>query len=432
MSSGFAVRRWIALGVATVAAALLLLAGVSMLWGSAYGQGIAEASVALLLVSGRAVLTMRTGRFGESDARQLGYDLAAARAIVESHGEDSISPFIVRPDKHFHFEAGGVLAYRVIGRTAVISGDPVGPEHAVPEVLASFRTLAKARGWHLAVYGASAQHAARYETMGLRVLCAGEEAVVDPARFTLDGRAVRKLRQSGHRVKRHGWEITVFDGRDIDRGLEAEIDALERAWRATKSRIIGFAMGMGVSEGGVQPGDLYVLGRAADGELRAVMRFISHRGKLSLDTMRRVGETPNGLNEALLCRALEIARERQVPEVSLNYAGLAHLVRNPPPGNALTRKAVRAGIWLLGRHFQMERLVRFNDKFTPSWRPRYLVYESRLALPRTVLGVLEAEGYIAPPRRRRPRAVDGLGHAWGQPLPRGQQPAASPEGHVSR
>ena len=35
------------------------------------------------------------------------------------------------------------------------------------------------------------------------------------------------------------------------------------------------------------------------------MRFLAHRDKLSLDTMRRVGETPNGLNEALVCHALE-------------------------------------------------------------------------------------------------------------------------------
>ena len=62
------------------------------------------------------------------------------------------------------------------------------------------------------------------------------------------------------------------------------------------------------------------------------MHFISHCGKLSLDTMRRVGETPNGLNEALVCRALEVAGARRIPEVSLNYAGLAHLVRQPPSG----------------------------------------------------------------------------------------------------
>ena len=65
-------------------------------------------------------------------------------------------------------------------------------------------------------------------------------------------------------------------------------------------------MAMGEFESGVRPRDLYLLARSPEGELRAVMRFIAHRGKLSLDTMRRVGETPNGLNEALVCRALEL------------------------------------------------------------------------------------------------------------------------------
>ena len=326
-----------------------------------------------------------------------------------------------------------MLAYRLIGRTAVVSGDPVAPGQSAPDVLSSFHAVAAARGWDVVVYGASARHVERYTSAGLRALCVGEEAVVDPSRFSLEGRAVRKLRQSVHRVARHGWEIRAFDGREIDRNLETEIDQLERAWRMTRSRILGFSMGMGASEGGVQAGDLYLLGRSPDGELRAVMRFIFHCGKLSLDTMRRVGETPNGLNEALLCHALEIARGRAVAEVSLNYAGLAHLVRGDPPGNAVTRKALRLGLALLSRRFQMERLVRFNDKFAPTWRPRYLVYESRAALPRAVFRVLEAEGYL-PFRSRRGPGADwhGHGHAWGQPLPHGQPPAARPEGQLGR
>ena len=51
--------------------------------------------------------------------------------------------------------------------------------------------------------------------------------------------------------------------------------------------------------------------------------------------------------------------------------------------------------------------MRFNEKFSPEWRPRYLVYESRAALPRTVLRVLQAEGYLpeAGGRRRRRRTA---------------------------
>ena len=66
------------------------------------------------------------------------HELEAARAIVDDHGDDSLSPFILRPDKAFQFAAGGVLAYRVIGRTAVVSGDPVGPNGSVHGGLAEF------------------------------------------------------------------------------------------------------------------------------------------------------------------------------------------------------------------------------------------------------------------------------------------------------
>jgi len=332
-------------------------------------------------------------------------ELRAARRIVERHGEDSISPFILRPDKAFQFAAGGVLAYHVIRDTAVVSGDPVGPDGSAPEVLSEFLALARAEGWRVVVWAASARHLGRYRELGLGALCVGEEAVVDPARFTLEGRAVRKLRQSAHRAERRGWEITACEGRKIDAALEREMDALEVAWRSERQRLLGFAMGMGTFEPGVRPGDLYLLARSPEGELGAVMHFISHCGKLSLDTMRRVGDTPNGLNEALVCRALETARRRGVPEVSLNYAGLAHLVRPKPYRTWTERVLARVAVALLGHRFQMDRLVRFNEKFAPEWRPRYLIYESRLGLPRAVLRVLQVEGYVG--RNGGSRLTDG-------------------------
>jgi lysyl-tRNA synthetase, class II len=324
------------------------------------------------------------------------YDLVAASAIVERHGHDSLSPFILRPDKTFQFAAGAVLAYRAIGATAIVSGDPVGPDEGVSQLLGSFVRFAHAQGWRVVLWGTSARYLSSYRSLGLRALCAGEEAVVDPAGFSLQGRSVRKLRQSVHRLERRGWEILAREGCDLDGELELEIDALELAWRASKARMLGFAMGMGEFRCTARPRDLYLLARGPDGEFGAVMHFISHCGKLSLDTMRRVGETPNGLNEALVCRALEIARERGIAEVSLNYAGLAHLVRQDLHGNPMERLLTRAAIGVLSRRFQMQRLVRFNEKFSPEWRPRYLVFESRVGLPAAVIGVLRAERYIQP------------------------------------
>jgi lysyl-tRNA synthetase class 2 len=133
------------------------------------------------------------------------------------------------------------------------------------------------------------------------------------------------------------------------------------------------------------------------------MRFVEHRGRLSLDSMRRLEGTPNGVNEALICRALEFARERAVPEVSLNYAGLAHLLRGGTERGPVSRALGRALTTVVGRRFQLTRLVSFNEKFSPRWRPRFLIYESRAALPGAVGRVLQVEGYLPQGGRSRAR-----------------------------
>jgi lysyl-tRNA synthetase class 2 len=350
-------------------------------------------ALAISLLTVRSALRPLGGREGHRE-----HELRDARAIAQAHGEDSLSPFILRADKTFHFAAGGVLAYRVIGGTAVISGDPVGPPGSAPRVLESFLGLAHRRGWQVVVWGASPRHLRAYRRLKMAPVCAGQEAFVKPADFTLEGRRVRKLRQSVHRVERRGWQIEVRLGRDLDEGLEAEIDRVEAQWRASRRRLIGFAMSMGPYEPEIRPDDLYALARSPEGQLQGVMRFASHCGRLSLDAMRRIGETPNGLNEALVCRALEAARAQGVPEVSLNYAGLAHLARADGGSRPLLRWFRRLLLTALGRRFQLERLVRFNEKFDPEWRPRFLVYQSRTGLTRAILRVLQAEGYLPVPK----------------------------------
>jgi len=375
--------------------ALVLVHGhVSDPWTTVIDLVLAGALVSLLL----AARSLRRPQWVIPERSQAA--LEQARAIVEEYGEDSLSPFILRPDKRFEFSAGAVVAYRVIGATAVVSGDPVGPDGSAGAVLSQLLERAHRGGLRVVVYGGSQRHLETYRSLGLRARCVGEEAVVNPMDFTLEGRSVRKLRQSVHRVQRRGWQIEVREGRDIDGGLEAEIDVVEAAWRSERDRMLGFAMSMGEYELGVRPRDVYVLAWSPGGRLQAVMRFLAHGGKLSLDTMRRVGETPNGLNEALVCHALEFARGRAVSEVSLNYAGLGHLVRRGPSGNRVGKALTQFALNRLRKSFQMDRLVLFNQKFFPSWRPRYLVYESRVALPRSAFRVLQAEGYLPGPGMR--------------------------------
>lgn len=366
-------------------------------WGTVVDLLVVSALVCSLLVA--RALRRPQGLRGEVSQAALD----RARAIVACHGEDSLSPYILRPDKEFQFAGDGVVAFAVVGETVVISADPVGPPGAAAEALRSLVARAHQAGLRVAAYGASDRNLDTYRSLGLRAVRAGEEAVVDPRRFTLEGRAVRKLRQSVHRLERRGWKIAILEGREVDDELDVAIGEVEMGWRAQRARIVGFAMSMGEFELAIRPDDLYVLAWSPAGQLQGVMRFLAHRGKLSLDIVRRVGETPNGLTEALVCHALQFARTRGIEEVSLNYAGLAHLLRADAPGGRLGKALARRLLGPLRCRFQMDRLVLFNEKFSPCWRPRYLVFESRAALAGTVFRVLQAEGYLAhgPTWRRR-------------------------------
>ena len=414
--------------VRLVVAVWFLAALVMALVVSPVGMGLLVAAACGVL----SVLARRVLRPAGGSVFKVTGGLERARAIVSDHAIDSLAPFILRADKSFEFVGGAVVAYRQVGGVAVVSGDPVGPEGSASPAMAHMLDSAHRRGCRVAVYGSSDRHLDAYRMLGLHALCVGEEAIVDPARFTLEGRPVRKLRQSVQRVARRGWTITALAGREVTAELEGEMAALESAWRtAQRDRIYGFAMSMGRFEQGICPGDLYLVARAPQGDVRAVMRFIAHCGRLSLDTMRRVGETPNGLNEALVCRALEIARSRGVDEVSLNYAGLGHLVRTGPSAGPVRRALTRLVLGWLGRRFQMERLVRFNEKFSPQWRPRYLVYESALALPVAALRVLQAEGYL-PHRESRLRRVpvqSGAG-VTERPVGTAQEALVHPDGRI--
>ncbi len=343
---------------------------------------------------------------GEADHRR-------AAAIVAAHGRDSLDPFALREDKSFHFAAGGFLAYRTLRETAVIAGDPIGPAGSAPTILSDFVRVADARGWSVVVTGASETMAHATAPLGLRALHIGNEAVVDPRSFSLEGRAIRKVRQSVHRLERHGWRVDLVAGGELTPALVAELDEVERRWRAGRRRLHGFAMTLGRLWGAEEDGrSLYVMARDRAGRVRSFVRFAILADGLSLDVMRRFGDEPNGVAEALVVAAIEHARAAGRAQVSLSFAGFAHVMA----AEAALSRGQRALRWLLRRahgRFQLERLVRFNAKFGPAWRPRYLLYQRRAQLPLAALRVLQAEAYVAGPRPRplRSRWQPALGPA---------------------
>jgi lysyl-tRNA synthetase class 2 len=322
-----------------------------------------------------------------------------ARRLVTTHGEDTLSFFKLREDKHYLFSSDrrAFVGYRIEAGVMLLSGDPVGPEDALSDLVREVIAFAEVRGLKVGGVGASEAMAERWERAGLRTIYLGDEALVDVGAFSLEGRPIRKVRQSVTRLQKAGYSSTLHRVGDLSREQLAEVEAIvERGRDGAPER--GFSMAMDHLRGAHQADTMLVCARDEEGRLRGVLHFVPCycRPAMSLSFMRRDRDTPNGLTEFLVVRAIELLRERGVEELSLNFAPFARWLHSP---SKLHEHVLGRLIARFNRFFQIESLYRFNAKFFPRWEPRYLVFQG-LALPRTGLAAMWAEGQL--PKLRLP------------------------------
>ncbi|MGO9974531.1 MAG: bifunctional lysylphosphatidylglycerol flippase/synthetase MprF [Solirubrobacteraceae bacterium] len=333
--------------------------------------------------------------------------------VVRAHGEDSLSFFKLRCDKQYFFndERTAFVGYRVEAGVLLLSGDPVGPPQTFSPLLAEVRSFARSRGLKLAAIGASERILPLYRELGLHSLYLGDEAIIETGSFSLEGRAIRKVRQSVSRLHKAGFLAELHTLATLDTATLAQIETvLERGRLGAPER--GFSMAMDSIRGDCEADTLFVLARDAGGSVRGVLHFVPCYGRsaVSLSFMRRDPETPNGLTEFLVTQAVELLRARGVQELSLNFATAARFMNDPQNfgERLLGRTAAK-----LNRYFQIESLYRFNAKFFPRWEPRYAVYEGALGLPRMFLAGMWAEGQLPKPRIPRRLARPGGAGAGG-------------------
>jgi lysyl-tRNA synthetase class 2 len=324
---------------------------------------------------------------------------ALARTLVAANDDDSLSYFALRDDKDYFFNAErtAFLAYRYVAGVGLISGDPIGPKEAWPDLLDRFRAYAAERDWMVAAIGSAEASLAVYEDAGLRTKYLGDEAVIDVGSFTLEGRKMRNVRQSWNHVRRAGYSCRVLSTKEVSHEERAACRRLSARWRGNSAER-GFSMALGRLFAPEDPDCLLVLASDARGEPRAFLHLVpyaSGRGA-SLEAMRRDRDAPGGMNEFLIVEAVEQLKRRGVEQLSLNFATFAsHLA--PIAGFHPIRRVWRRALLVASRFFQIESLLRFNRKFCPGWSPRYAVYEDPLDIPRLAVAMLTAEAFVRLP-----------------------------------
>ncbi|MFF1352916.1 phosphatidylglycerol lysyltransferase domain-containing protein [Streptomyces sp. NPDC058297] len=328
-------------------------------------------------------------------------DEAKLRALLDKDGDrDSLGYFALRREKSVVWSPTGkaAVAYRVVGGVSLASGDPIGDPEAWPGAIAPWLVQAREHGWIPAVMGASEEAGTIYARHGLDALELGDEAIVEINEFTLEGRAMRTVRQAYNRVKRAGYEVRIRRHEDIP--ADEMTYLLQRAddWRdgATER---GFSMALGRLG---DPGDgRCVMLECTDGkgELKAVLSFVPWGPEgLSLDLMRRDRDSENGLMEFMVIELLQRAEEIGITQVSLNFAMFRSVFeRGSRLGAGPVLRLWRSLLSFFSRWWQIESLYRANAKYRPIWEPRFLLFEKSADLPRIGLASARAEGFLEAP-----------------------------------
>jgi lysyl-tRNA synthetase class 2 len=254
--------------------------------------------------------------------------------------------------------------------------------------------FARARDWRIAILGASDRLLETYAGHGLSALYHGDEAVLDVASFSLEGRPIRKVRQSVSRLRSSGYRAEFLHPRDIDGPLRSQLQRIADSWRGAEPTR-GFAMALDALFRLEDDDAVFVVGRDAGGAPMGFLHFavVRRSASLSLSSMPRLRTTPNGFNEWLICEAVDWARARGVARLSLNFAPFAALLA-PEAELSGVQRLERQALLALKGHFQLDNLLLFNRKFFPSWERRFVVYERRRDLPRIGIAALAAEAYL--------------------------------------
>ena len=321
-----------------------------------------------------------------------------ARDIVRRHGTGTLDYFALRDDKQWFFHRDSMVAYAIFGGVCLVSPDPIGPFSERAHVWDAFRRYVDRNGWGLGVMGAGEEWLPTYQASGMRFLYIGDEAVVDPRTFSLQGGKMKGLRQAVNRVARYGYTVRFLDPAHLAPDDAARmVDLMAKSRRGEQER--GFSMMLGRLFDSRDTGLLLTLVEGPDGAPAAMCQFVPSPaiGGYSLDLMRRdPAEHPNGLLDYALCSTITHLGEMGMKGLSLNFAAMRSILEGES-GDGVTQRVERWALRRLSGVLQIETLWRFNAKYEPTWLPRYIVFDSAEQFVPVVVQIMRAESLTEVP-----------------------------------
>lgn len=353
----------------------------SLWWEFAYDSDAPRTLRAALIVAIMAILFILHTAFYEARQpvlRQVAPEDKTIRDIIGSSPRTE-AQLALTGDKVIALnQAGnGFVMYGVQGRSLIVYGDPIAATPAdVQDLIWHVLELADREHLRPVFYQASIEYLTQYLDAGFRLVKIGEEAIVDLARFSLEGAEGRRLRQAKNRAIRHGLSFAILNARqkipEFDR-----LKMISDTWLLHNGPEKGFSMGYWQDEE-IRRSEIAVV--YLGGKIVAFANlWKAGEAEFSIDLMRYLPSAPDGVMDLMMIELMLHAKALGFRSFNLGLAPLAGL-----PDHRLAPLWSRIGTVARQQaqsFYSFEGLYRFKNKFRPTWRPRYLASRCSFCLP---------------------------------------------------
>lgn len=340
---------------------------------------------------------------------KLPHERTLASEVLERHGRSSLDVFKIASDKLYFFSPNqeSFLAFRMSGNFAVVLADPVGPAEGIPAIIRDFRDLCDENDWKLVFHQVLPDFLPLYKEAGFKKLKIGDEAIVDLATFSLDGKHNKHLRHYLNQFDNGGYRAEYYEAPVAEDTLLALKEVSDDWLKIPGRRERTFAVGEFTLAGLRRTPVMAAVN--PEGTIQAFMNIIRDYapGETTIDLMRHRRDAPSGVMDYLFVKLFERQKQAGFKLFSLGLAPMSGFQEHEQPSGE--ERAVHLFLSRMNFLFSYSGLLQSKKKFATGWEPRYTIFRNVLDLPRLALAVAR----VSELRGRKTAEIEEAAYAEG-------------------
>jgi phosphatidylglycerol lysyltransferase len=282
-------------------------------------------------------------------------------------------------DKSYFFDENqrSGLAFQVIRGVALCLGDPIGDAKSLGRLLKEFQNLCFGNDWLPAIIHIQGTHRKLFENNGYELQKIGQEAVVNILDFENSVANNKYFRHIRNKFIKQDYQYELLMPPHDD-ALLNQLKTISDEWISDGGRDErGFAMGYFNTEY-LQLCPVAII-RDNTGAIQAFLNQIPaefDKHEATYDMLRNTRSSLGNINDFLLINFISDIQSKGYKYLNLGLCPLAGLNEKDKDSNGLIGGVLKFAYSNGDRLYSFSGLYRFKVKYEPTWRNRYVAYQS--------------------------------------------------------